>query len=218
MKRLLSLVTLVAALSAHAQGNYEAIRGFVGTEPTLGTLTGTAGWTFMPQTNMAVTALGALNSVVTSSGTVFVGLWNATGTLIASNAVNSSSTLVRDTRFEPILPVMLAPMQSYHLGAFAIGGTIGFTTIDVRSGDTLDLGPSLNLVGSATGLDSFTFPAADPEGLDFFLMAPNFQYSLVPEPSVTALAMVGGLVWLARKTRKLLSPSQEELGGLELRA
>lgn len=195
-------MTLVATVSANAQGTYEAITGsFTTNAPILGTLDGTAGWTFQTTTNLQVVALGALNSVVTGSGTIFVGLWNATGTLLASNAVTSSSALASDSRFEPIVPVMLAPMEMYHLGAYAASGTIGFTTIDLMAGDSLFTAPWVEPLYAAGANDAFAFPTGTGEDMGFYYMAPNFQFTLVPEPSVLSLAGLGGLVWLARRRR-----------------
>lgn len=204
MKRFLSLVTLMAALSVNAQGTYEAIIGSSSTNPPLlATLTGTAGWNFQPTTNIEVIALGALNPVVTGSGTIFVGLWDAAGTLLASNAVTSSSTLASDSRFESITPITLFPGQTYHLGAYAANGTIGFAIIDLLAGDTLITAPYLDLLGAVGANDAFAFPTGTGEDAGLFYMAPNLQFiTVVPEPSVLSLALVGGMAWFVRRSRR----------------
>jgi hypothetical protein len=194
MKRFLLMIAVLAGFSAGAQGTYEAITGSSSTNPpVLGQYNGTVGWTFTPTTAFQVVSLGALDSVITGSGTIFVGLWNAQGMLLASNAVTSSSALASDSRFEAVTPVWLLPSETYHLGAYAASGTIGFGTMDLLAGDEIFHASEINLIGSALGDSGFAFPVSNPEEIGFFYMAPNFQLTQVPEPSALSLMGLGVL-------------------------
>src|SRR6266403_6382512 len=81
----------------------------------------TAGYTFTVNSPLLITALGVWDS---SPGTPLdrphpAGVWNAGGTLLASNTVLTNSPLTNDFRFEALgtaLPVTLG--QTYTIAAF----------------------------------------------------------------------------------------------------
>lgn len=55
------------------------------------------GWTFQPTAAIDVTALGAFDYIVPGTG-LEVGLWDASGDLLASEAITSADTSVDQNR------------------------------------------------------------------------------------------------------------------------
>ncbi len=191
MKRLLQIAVMGLACSASGQGSYEAIQGYSLGAP--GFVNGTAGWTFQPLVNLSVVALGCFDYVVTSQGTMDVGLWDSSGTLLASNAVNSSSTLVNQTRYISISPIFLTAGQTYHLGAYSPNGN--FT---LNADATFTATPNIQVRGSATS-PGFASPLEQNGANDLVLLGPNAQFGSVPEPTSTALLGLGLLGLLVRR-------------------
>jgi hypothetical protein len=116
MKTLLCLIALTTTLAVEAQTS-EALLDY---SPNLNELGYgyTAGWSFQPATNISLTALGAFQYLVANSGNI-VGLWDASGALLASNSITASSLLVNQSLYEPITPVSLSADETYYLGAYS---------------------------------------------------------------------------------------------------
>jgi hypothetical protein len=119
MKFLLSLAVFAASWPAFAQGTSEAILGY--SNSISGFVSTTAGWTFQSTNTLTATSLGCFANVFANNPAVTnieVGLWAPDGSLLASNSVTPSSTLLNQTRYESITPVTLNSGQIYHLGVF----------------------------------------------------------------------------------------------------
>jgi len=209
MKTLFSLATLlVAVLTGRAQGSVEAMLNYVPTVPSdssplyssiFSSIYGPVGWTFQPLTGMDVTALGAFNYLVPPTGSLEVGLWNANGILLASQTITDASALVNLSRYQSIAPVLLAADQTYYLAAYIPVGTLSAVVVtpgsDPNGYATLSGAVQLGQVAYNSNA-GFVFPATlDGVGGDA-IIAPNFEYEVVPEPAAVDLLGVGSLVGL----------------------
>ncbi len=191
-----AILTLAAIVTARAQGTFEAVISY--SNSVAGFIDGTAGWTFQPLTTIDVTSLGCFDYVITSQGTISVGLWSSDGTLLASNSVTPTSTLVNLTRYESITPIALDPGHTYHLGAYSAFGSIGLQAVSPATDPpgVVQLSPEIQLGGYANAVGGFVFPAAVPGGAGALYLGPNFQFAgRVPEPSSSLLLGFGALAF-----------------------
>lgn len=172
----------------------------------MGYANATAGWTFLPLTNISITALGAFQYVVTNTPGIEVGLWDAGGDLLASNTVTASSGLVNQSLYEPITPAALTAGETYYLGGF--GGPIGFRAYDTNSiqgSGSVTMSPEIQLGEGVLSTNlGFSFPdgqAANPPSAVF---VPNFEFEVTPVPEPTTLFLLGGgaLVFTAARRRQ----------------
>jgi len=176
----------------------EGILTFSGTG---GYVNGTAGWSFDPTVNISVTSLGASDVSTFGSSPLLVGLWDQSGSLLASTTVSSNDPIVNLTHYDSITPVTLTAGQTYYLGAYAVNGG---TTVVVGEdppgiGGFATTSSQIQLLTAVLSTNSgFSFPntiAGDPGSA---LFGPNFQFTVVPEPSIAALAIVGGSALFSR--------------------
>ena len=188
--------------------------------------TGTKGWVFGnsgPSDYMAITQLGVFDNggdgLVNSHQ---VGLWGVDGTvptLLASVTIpaGTAAPLIGGYRYMPITPVLIPP--GYRLPRqFVVGAE--YSADDADDPVTLQYAGLADgvFLSSLRGLGTFGF-AGYGMGLPFpqygyFLPGPeggqgiplfaevNFQFQVVPEPSVSLL-LAPGLVWLYLRQRKL---------------
>jgi len=206
---------LAATLTANAQGSIEAMLNYAGTTPSGGTpissaiyasFNGPMGWTFQPLVNINVTALGAFSYIVPGAGGVKVGLWDASGSLLASNTITTASTLDNQSRYKTVTPVLLTAGQTYYLAAY----------IPLGQGSPIAVTPSSEPYGYATmsseiqlGMvaysqnSGFSFPGTTDGYTGCAIIAPNFQYTVVPEPSTLGLLGGGAGLWLIRVRRQI---------------
>ncbi|MBP6815881.1 MAG: PEP-CTERM sorting domain-containing protein [Burkholderiaceae bacterium] len=140
-----------------------------------------------------------------------VGLWNSTGTLLASVTVGSgtSAALVDGFRYVDIVDVPLA-VGSYTVGAFFIGGSqdpqaLALVGLATAPGITYDVLRYINFVPSLT-MPTTTSPLDGITGLiggTLMVDAITAPASEVPEPQSALLALMGvGLLSLARARRR----------------
>jgi hypothetical protein len=207
MKKLFCLTALAAACSARAQS--EAMLGFVGTTssnftPIYSVQFGPVGWTFTPQTDISVTALGAFAYCLPGTG-LEVGLWNSSGTLLASDNITTAGLLIDQSYYQSVTPLELTAGQTYFLGAYSSAGSFQSVAIDPNDGSSdgsATMSPEIQL-DQAAYLNSFTFefPSTTSGSPGSAIVAPNFEFEPVPEPSSLCLLGVGPLVFLARRRR-----------------
>ena len=182
MKYLLSLAALAATCTGLAQGPSEAILGY-DANGVGGYADATVGWTFQSTNAEAVTWLGCFarvfedNPLVTS---VQVGLWNDSGSLLASNSITPASILFDRTYYEPIIPVWLASGQVYHLGVYYSGGGFSLDVAGPSIGGSVSASPELQLSGIAFATNGFTYPPAVSGTTNSIIAGPNFRFQSRP--------------------------------------
>jgi hypothetical protein len=154
----------------------------------------TAGYTFTVGSPILITALGVWDS---SPGTPLdrphpVGVWNAGGTLLASNTVLTNSPLTNDFRFIALsTPLPVTPGQTYTIGAFYPNtGTDAATDQPLRSNAT----GFVQAPGVAFGQEEFVFnnaglsqPTNSVPAPGFADFGPNFEFAAIPEPPMLLL-------------------------------
>ena len=200
MKLLLSLAAAAAVWTASAQGTYQAIQSYTNEVATV--VNGTAGGTFQPTGFITVTELGCFDYLFSQNlGPIQVGLWDANGTLLASNTVTSLSPLLDQSRYEPVTPVPLDPGIVYHLGAFSPNGSINLNVAAPSVGGGVVSAAVIQLLAAAASTNSlFASPPAIPGTGGAFYLGPNFEFQdRVPEPSSLLLLGLAGLLVAARK-------------------
>lgn len=208
VRTLLCLAILAITWMVRAQGSLEAMSGYVGTTsdsytPIESTVFGTIGWTFQPLTSISVTALGAFTYNL-PSGSTDVGLWSSDGTLLASSIITSDSTLVNQSRYESIAPVMLTPGLTYYLGEFSSSGAIQSVAVYPTEPSGPDgyatMASEIELDDAAWQTNAiFEFPSVTAGSPGAAIIAPNFEFQTVPEPSILSLAGVSVILLLARR-------------------
>jgi len=211
MKRLLCfLLVSTVAFSLAAQGSFEAMLTYAPTgpddtiySPIYSGINGPVGWTFQPTTDIQVTALGAFDSVVPGSGSIEVGLWDSSGTLLASQAVSAADTAVGQSFYQAISSVLLAAGQTYFIAAFSSSGALQTIAVTPDSGPegyaTMSPAIQLGLAAYSSG-SSFVFPGTTDGNPGDAIIGPNFEFQPVPESSVGYLLVAGtlGLIKLRR--------------------
>ena len=201
MKLLFSMAALLSAWTTFAQGTTEAIFRY-DKSITGGPFDGAAGWTFQMNSSERALYLGCFAKIfdIYPTASIQVGLWNDSGSLLASSFITASSPQENLSRYESIAPVALDPGQIYHLGAYYGGALNGFY-LDVAgaaAGGSISNSPAIQLRGTASALSGFSFPAEETGTLGSIYAGPNFRYG-IPEPSSWVLAGLGGLFLAARR-------------------
>ncbi len=212
MKTLFCLASIfVAALMVRAQGTFEAMQGYVSASGDLNAVYSaisagtpmTLGWTFQPQADINVTALGAFNDVLQGSGNLEIGLWNSSGDLLTSSLVALTGAS-SDSVYQSITPTMLTAGQTYYLGAYSPSQTVYFYVVGPDS-DThgyATMSPEIQLGGLAYNTNSvFAFPSSTEGQPGDAVIMPNFQFQAVPEPSTLCLLASGAIMSLALRKR-----------------
>jgi len=206
----LHVAVLTALLYAVAPGAAEATLLL---EPTSDTGTGvfytggvTLGYQFTITTTENVAALGLWDhSSDGLNGPHEVGLWNNSGTLLASTTVSNASVVVPSTfnegrwMFEDITAISIGP-GTYYLGMqqpssaqdLYVAGTVAVNVAGASKGN-----------GSVGGLNSnaLVFPNIFQASDAYF--GPNFSTTSVaaPEPTSALLLLGSGAVLLLRRRR-----------------
>ncbi|HWW00078.1 MAG TPA: PEP-CTERM sorting domain-containing protein [Candidatus Acidoferrum sp.] len=206
MRNILRIFALIGAIcSAQAQGTSEAVSSYT-LPAAAGFLSGTGGWAFKPNINMAVTNLGCLQYLVSGpngQGNMQVGLWANGGQLLASASIASTNPLLNFTLYAAINQVFLNAGSTYVVGIYSPSGSVLLNLVTQGVDGSATLSPDLQLLGSATGTPGFVYPGSVSAN-NTLLLGPNFQYRpVVPEPSALALLSLGGVGWaVRRKTRR----------------
>jgi Domain of unknown function (DUF4082) len=214
------LIVLIATFTAAAQNSVEAMLNFDGPSsndgvfltPISSSVNRSFGWTFQPLTDIDVTALGAFDYIVPPTGVLDVGLWDATGTLLASGTVSAASPSVNQSLYESITPVMLTAGQTYYLAAYSAAP---FQFYDAGpdanpSYGNVTMSPEIQLGAVAYSPNAgFAFPSTTEGSHDDAIIAPNFQFEAVPEPSTFYLLSGGSIILLAMWRRQVNLPAAD---------
>ena len=150
----------------------------------------TLGWEFTTNAAVTVTGLGVFDD--SQDGLVEshdVGLWDNSGTLLASGTVVSGTVdpLVNQWRYVSTSPVTLAANATYYIGALWLDG--GDANVFPGSGSATTI-PQINYIQSSYAQGG---TLADPTSTgtgSYGYFGPNFLTS-VPEPATWALMLVG---------------------------
>jgi hypothetical protein len=167
----------------------------------------TVGFNFTANSNLTVSALGVwedpANGTAPLTQTHQVGLWNSSGTLLASATVLTNSPLTGRWRYVSVTPVTLTAGQTYFAGS-AI--TSPYSDTFARVAGTVTSSPLItvgNAVANAVAA-GFSFPnLTDTTALGRFgpnLMiqaAPSTPPTAVPISSAALIAVGIGLALLA---------------------
>jgi hypothetical protein len=199
MKFLLSIAALAATCTALAQGASEAILDYSGSVSSfVGT---TVGWTFQATTILTATELGCFAALFDDNPfalAIQVGLWDDSGTLLASNSITPASSLFDQTRYESIIAVPLYSGQIYHLGAYCPYGRIGLGVAGVVAGGVVSTSAQVQLRGAARANAGFAFPGEVAGGTGSIYVGPNFQFE--SQPRLTIQLWTGNQVRLSWST------------------
>jgi hypothetical protein len=184
----------------------EAITSWTGGSPAIvGYATNGAGFEFSPVENMTLTALGFGGSDL-ANYPYQVTLYNASGTVLATAQVTAGSTFYNQTYYQSVSTVSLVAGSDYYLGAVEVGNTGG----NFWLGDVIETGVNgafaanadINYLSYDAGFGPpSNIPTAGPNS--DYLIGANFQFTVVPEPSVLCLGLAGvlGLFMTQRRRR-----------------
>jgi len=185
MRYWLWIAILVAPGTTFAQGAAEAILGYG--DYFGGVVSATAGWTFATTQAITVTELGCFDDVFANNPaitTMQVGLWAADGSLLASSTVTPASALVNQSHYAPVPPVTLVPGQTYHLGAYYSGGSIGIDIAGAVAGSPVSTSAAIQLGEMALASAGFASPDALAGTDDSIYAGPNFLFQARPALSI----------------------------------
>jgi hypothetical protein len=182
---LLWIAALAATGTGFAQPASEAILGY--TASVSAYVDTTVGWTFQTTNTLTVTELGCFAKVFDDNPAVSaiqVGLWDHNGSLLASNSITPGSSLFDQTRYESITSVSLDPGQTYHLGAYYLGGSIGLDAAVEALGDYVSAAAEVRLGALAVASTGFASPE-EVEGTPGSIYAgPNFRFQSQPQLTI----------------------------------
>jgi hypothetical protein len=170
--------------------------------PYLGYSNG-AGYEFSPNVEIAVTALGFGGMDLGNypyQVSIYTKPANVTET-VATAEVTTSSTFYNQTYYQSVTPVDLFPNQQYFIEASAVGDSlwVGAAISDQPQGGSFSVNSDIKYESAGNdfinGIPQNIFPQF------VFFTDENFQFTVVPEPSILCLAAAGlaGMIWHRRR-------------------
>ncbi len=165
-----------------------------------------AGYEFSPNVEIAVTALG-FGGIDLENDPYQLDLYqlkvNGPVATIATAEVTTGNTFYNQTYYQSITPVVLFPGQHYYFEAAAVGNShwSGFVIGAEPQSGSFSINPDINYLASADDFVNGVPQNALPK--QYFFVDENFQFEVVPEPSVLCLGAAGllGMVWRRRRAR-----------------
>jgi Domain of unknown function (DUF4082)/PEP-CTERM motif len=163
--------------------------------------TWTLGYEFTDLTATDVVGLATWNSGVV--GTIEIGLWTLSGTLLATADVTSASPTIgsADWLYSAITPVALTPGTTY------LVGSIGETDYAYEV-NPVSIDPSISYNHNAWAFGGLTYPGnASSAGAEHAFYGGNVVLSSIPEPSTWVMMGIGfaglGAVAVRRRRRQV---------------
>ena len=208
----------VPAILGFALGDTRPIPG-IG-EPVFADSGSTLGWSFVPTALIEITSLGFYDSGHDGfEESHLVGVWDAEGALLASGmlARGDQDPRIGDYRYAAIEPLPLEADNTYVIGAtvplglFLTPTPLQFDTYPYHNLEVATLAtrpevtiisPSLHFLGSvgpdgSGGPGTLNFP--DQAREDGYYLAPNFTFTVIPEPSVMFMLSLGVALLFAKR-------------------
>ena len=206
----LNLTGSVPAVLGYELGDTRPIPG-IG-EPVFADSGSTLGWSFVPTGPIEIASLGFYDSGHDGfQEPHLVGIWDGQGALLASGllARGDHDPRIGDYRYAAIEPLRLEADNTYVIGAtvplglFLTPTPLQFDTYPYHNLEVATLAtrpevtiisPSLHFLGSvgpdgSGGPGTLNFP--DQAREDGYYLAPNFTFTVVPEPGTLAMLAVG---------------------------
>lgn len=198
LKPLLAVLILAAAfLGLNARASNEAIPFYaIDSNAPVNFFTNGVGFEFVPDQNITVNSLG-YNGLDLANSPYLVSLYNGSGNLLASTVITTGSTLFNQTLYNSIGGVNLLAGTTNYIGAAELTGNdwIG-NTVGAAGNGTFTVNPDINYI---TGVSDFIGGLPQADQGDNFHVDENFQFTVVPEPTVLGQGALGLLLLFARR-------------------
>jgi hypothetical protein len=199
------LTALVSWLTLRVSAT-EAIYSYSNVPTVVGYARGGAGFAFQPLTSISITSLGFGGSDITNES-YQVTLWNSTGTQLASTTVTTADPFLNQTWYGTVTPVTLSAGQTYYLGATGVdsGMWLGSALIlppNMEANGTISVSPDISYLAGATSMGINAGIPIATDATAFYINA-NFQYTIVPEPSMLCLYVLALVSVLPMRSRSV---------------
>jgi hypothetical protein len=201
------LVSAVLPSVTRVLGQQEGITSWTGGSPAIvGYATNGAGFEFSPGVNMALTALGFGGSDI-ANYPYQVTLYNASGTALATAQLTTSSTFYNQSYYHSVSPVTLTAGSDYYVGAVQVGDPGGnfWAGYAIETGVNGAFAPNadINYLSYDAGFGPPSNIPTVTGANNGYLIGANFQFTVVPEPSVLCLGLAGVLgLFLTQRRRQ----------------
>ena len=193
-----------ALFCLHVSAQQEAIPSYaILPGNVVGYATNGAGFAFSPTVSIAVTALGFTYGNDTSPFDPYrVSLFDASGNQLATAQVSTANGFHNQTYYQGISAVDLTAGATYYVGAVDVGASSGYwlgSVVGAVDGSPFSVNPDISYLSGNTG---FMPPGTIPgtaQGQNY-LVGANFEFTVVPEPSVFCLSVTAivGIAWRRR--------------------
>ena len=101
-----------------------------------------------------------------------------------------------------ITPLLLLAGQTYYAAAYSASGVLNAVVVtpDSTPNGYATMSPEIQLGKIAYGSEAaFSFPGTTEGNAGYAIIAPNFEFQVVPEPGLSALLALGMAGWLVTR-------------------
>jgi hypothetical protein len=194
----ISVFLFLLCIGAPAQ--QEGISSFSNGSGPGGYVLNGGGFAFSPNVPIAITALG-FGGYDLVNWPYRVSIYDSIGNQLATVIVTTNSTFFNQTYYQSISALDLTAGDTYYIGAGEEGNGDVWVGSPTGSGvgGSFAINPDISYLGYAGGV--FTGSPTVQGGQSYFLVDENFQFTVVPEPSVLCLSAAGllGIAWRRRR-------------------